>query len=142
MFVILPTTEAESSTFKEWLSAKHGHGPEVFPPSAYGYGVVSGDEILFAAVLEPFHHEGDILAHIYGADPAVFFSKGVLKEMFAVPYSPPFNARRVTLLIHSRFNRVVKVAERLGFEVEGKLKGHYVDDDAIILGAMKKDLEA
>jgi len=134
MQLILPTTEDESMEFKEWVAEKHGQSADVFPSWSYGYGVTNGSgEIIFGVVLEAFHSKSDILGHLYGDNPRVFFNTALVKKMMAVPFTHPFNARRATLMIHSKRRRIIRTAKLMGFEEEGIMKDHFEDDDAVVL---------
>ena len=140
MDLILPTTKEESMEFKEWVAEKHGSTQEKsFPSAAYGYGIKNhDDEIIFGVVLESFHSKSDILGHLYGDDPRVFFNTDIVKRMMAVPFLPPFSARRATMLIHKNRRRIIRTAKLLGFEEEGVLINHFEDDDAVVLGCVAK----
>ena len=143
MQLILPTTEEESMEFKEWIAEKHGHSANVFADKAYGYGVRNGDgEIVLSVVVQPFHNPGNILVQYFADDPKLFFQKGLINESFMVPFHPPLNARRITLVINEVNERSIGVAKRMGFKEEGRMKYHFDNDTAVILGFIRPDLEA
>jgi hypothetical protein len=142
MDLVLPTTEEESLEFKEWLAQSHGHGAEAFPSGAYGYGVKNGDgEIHLAVVVQTFHFPGNILVQYFSDDPNLFFQKDLIKRSFMVPFSPPLNARRITLVINEENERSIGVAKRMGFKEEGRMKFHFDNDTAVILGFIRPGME-
>jgi len=143
MQLILPTTEDESMEFKEWIAEKHGQTTKAFADNAYGYGVRNGDgEIVLSVVVQAFHNPGNILVQYFADDPRLFFQKGLINESFMVPFHPPFEARRITLVINEVNERSISVAKRMGFKEEGRMKQHFGDETAVILGFIRPDLEA
>lgn len=140
--VVYPDTEEGSSEFKIWLAQHHGHEPDVFPAGSYGYGVVDDGEIVFAAVIQTFHYPGDVLVQFFGSDPKIFFRKNLMAEVLTFPFRQPVNARRLTLVINGVHDRSIGVAERWGFRVEGRMPKHFEDDEAVILGYVRPDMEA
>lgn len=143
MDLILPSTAEGSFEFKEWLAHHHGHEPDVFPASAYGYGVKNEDgEIVLGVIVQVFHYPGNILVQYFADDPNLFFQKDLIKRSFMVPFEPPINARRITLVINSVNERSIGVARRMGFKEEGRMKFHFEDDTAVIMGFIRPGLEA
>jgi len=146
MELMLPSTEEGSLIFKQWLAEKHDHPVEFFPANAYGYGLVekeSSDEwlIKMACVLQPFHFPGNVLASYFSEDPTVFFQKQALRALKKVPFGPPFNAHKITVLIRTVHTRSISVALRYGFRGEAILKDHYgPGEDATILGLLRSDV--
>ena len=142
MELVLPTTTEESFEFKEWLAHHHGHEADVFSDDAYGYGVRDKDgKIVLAVIIQIFHYQGNILVQYFADDPNLFFQKDLINQSFMVPFSPPFNARRITLVINSENERSIGVALRMGFKEEGRMKFHFDNDTAVILGFIRPGLE-
>ena len=103
----------------------------------------NGDgEIVLSVVVQPFHNPGNILVQYFADDPKLFFQKGLINESFMVPFHPPLNARRITLVINEVNERSIGVAKRMGFKEEGRMKYHFDNDTGVILGFIRPDLEA
>jgi hypothetical protein len=140
--LVFPKDNAGSLEFKEWLAEHHGHEADVFPENAYGYGIKNGGgEIVVAVVVQPFHYPGDILVQYFASDPKIFFQKELIFKSFMMPFNPPINARRLTLVINGIHDRSIGVAKRMGFREEGRMPFHFGENEAVILGMVRPDLE-
>lgn len=140
--LVLPSTPEASMVFKEWLAEHHGQDVTDFADNAYGYGVIEDDRIVIAVVVQTFHYPGNVLVQYYADDPKVFFQRDLIMRSFLFPFEEPISARRLTLVINSVHERSIGVAKRMGFQQEGRMKFHFGDDDAIILGMIRPGLEA
>lgn len=140
---ITPNTKEGSLEFKEWLAEHHGHDVSAFPDMSYGYGIKDDEgNIRFAVVVQTFHYPGDVLAQYFADDPKLFFSKGIIRKIIDLPFHEPFNARRLTVVINAEHERSIEVAKRWGFVEEGRMKYHFENNEAVILGMVRPDLEA
>ena len=140
MRLVLPNTQAESQEFADWLAQKHGFTSWVAQGPFYAYGVKSGDNIEAAVVLEPFHGDNSYLASISIESPNVLKNRMLTKHTLSVPFTEMFNANRVSLIIEESYTRVIRVAEILGFKIEGKLPNQFGKNSGVLLGMTKDPL--
>lgn len=140
MRLVLPSSPVESQEFADWLAQQHGFEKWVPGGPFWGYGLKDGDNIVGAVILEPFHSNGSFLASISIDSPDVLKNRLLVKHALAVPFSKLFDARRVSLIIEDRYTRVIRVAEILGFRVEGELPRHFGENSGILLGMTKDPL--
>ncbi len=140
MRLVLSKNHAESQEFADWLAKKHGFDKWEATGMFYGFGIKSADSIIAAVILEPFHSTGSFLASMSIDSPDVLKNRELVKRTLAVPFSEMFNAKRVSLIIENRYTRVIRVAEILGFTVEGELPNQFGDNSGILLGMTKDPL--
>jgi hypothetical protein len=140
MRLVLPDSLEESQEFANWLARQHGAEKWAGLGPFFGYGLKDDGEIKLALVIEPFHSSGSYLMSISSGSPSVIKSRDLINEALAVPFTKMFNARRVSLIIEDRFTRVIRVAQILGFKVEGELPKHFGDNSGILLGMTKNPL--
>ena len=140
MRLVLPDSLDESQEFADWLARQHGSEKWAGAGPFFGYGLKEEEEIKAAVILEPFHAVGSYLASMSIENPGVLKNRTLVDETLAVPFTEMFNARRVSLIIEDRFTRVIRVAQILGFKVEGELPNHFGDNSGILLGMTKNPL--
>ena len=140
MRLVLPSSPAESQEFADWLAQQHGVEKWIGSGPFFGYGLKNGDEIVAAVVLEPFHSQGSYLASMSIDSPDVLKNRELTKHVLSVPFSKLFDANRVSLIIEDRYTRIIRVAEILGFKVDGELPNHFGENSGILLGMTKDPL--
>lgn len=140
MRLVLPDTQVESQEFADWLAQQHGFDSWKAQGPFFGYGLKDGGKIKGSMVLQPFFSNGSYLAGIFLDGPNIMREKRLIKKALAIPFSEMFEARRVSLIIEDRYTRVIRVAQILGFKVEGELPKHFGDNSGILLGMTKNPL--
>ena len=140
MRLVLPTTQDESQEFADWLARQHGSAAWHRNGAFYAYGLKDGDEIRAAIIIEPFHSERSYLLSTAMNTPDVMKHRELLKHVFSVPFSKAFDANRISLIIEDTYTRVIRVAEILGFVVEGNLPNHFGENSGVLLGMTKDPL--
>lgn len=99
-------------------------------------GALDGERIIGAVLF--MHHRGySIEAHWAGEKG--WLSRPHLRDIFAFPFST-IGVRRINGLIPKRNKQARKIAERLGFKLEGTLRG--ADDDGrdlMIYGMLRRE---
>jgi hypothetical protein len=138
--LVTPSYPDECKRFADWLARQHGEEEWVATGPFYGYGLMDGDEICAAVILEPFHSEGSILASMSISTPDILRHRSLVKECLSIPFSEMFDANRVSLIIEETYTRVIRVAEFLGFEVEGVLPCQFGSNSGILMGMTKDPL--
>lgn len=140
MRLVIPSTAGESREFADWVARKHDQKRWTYPGPFFGYGTKDGDEINGAIVLEPFHAPGSYLMNVSVETPDFMANRQIIKNALHVPFTELFNARRVSVIIHARYTRTIRVAEIMGFSVEATLADHFEDDDGVLMGMTKDPL--
>ena len=138
MRLVLPTTQDESQEFADWLARQHGKERWTYPGLFYGYGFKNkDDEIVGAAVLEPFHAETSFLINISIDTPLVMRHRHLINKVFEVPFSERFNATRLSVIIHDKYTRTIRVAKNVGFEIDCVLKNHFGSENGVLMSMAK-----
>lgn len=113
---------------------------DVFSPSV-AIGVINNKGGIVAGVVYHDYTEidggGNMQMSIASTNPW-WLTKKRLGGIFHYPFVQA-NCHRVTALVNSRNARSLKLAKGLGFKQEGVMRDYYIDDDAIILGLLRKD---
>ena len=139
MRLALSETHEQSKAFADWLARQHGSEEWGGVGPFYGYGLMDGGEIAAAIILEPFHAPNSVLASMSIDTPDVLRHRTLVKECLAIPFKM-FDANRVSLIIEETYTRVIRVAEFLGFEVEGVLPCQFGTNGGVIMGMTKDPL--
>lgn len=78
----------------------------------------------------------------YGIELTIVAPGSLSAGLFRAVFSYVFNQLgcvRMTMTAQRRNARHVRIAERLGFTVEGIMRGHFGHDDGVILGMLKSE---
>jgi RimJ/RimL family protein N-acetyltransferase len=80
---------------------------------------------------------GDIQMSM-AADSAGWARKGIIRGLLHYPFEQA-GCHRITTITPFRNARALKINAGLGFEVEGRVRRGFGDDDAIIMGLLRED---
>lgn len=127
----------------EWVRARIPHmaGGDFGPCVAIGVEDDTG-RLVAGAVYHGYNAlpgGGDIQMSM-AADSARWARKGVIRGLLDYPFNQA-GCHRVTTITPLRNARALKINAGLGFEVEGRIRRGFGDDDAIIMGLMREDAE-
>lgn len=138
MRLVLPETQSESQEFADWLAQKHGKEKWTYIGLFYGYGFRDRDDnIVGAAVLEPFHSEFSFLVNISIDSPEIMKNRNLIDKVFDTPFSERFRATRLSVIIHEKYTRTIRVAESVGFITECVLEKHFGTENGVLMGMLK-----
>jgi RimJ/RimL family protein N-acetyltransferase len=131
----------QDAAVAEWVRARIPHmaGGDFGPCVAIG--VEDDNGVLVAGAVYHGYSElpggGDIQMSM-AADSARWARKGIIRGLLHYPFVQA-NCHRVTTITPLANGRALKINRGLGFEVEGRLRRGYGDDDAVIMGLMRED---
>ncbi len=127
----------------EWVRVRIPHmaGGDFGPCVAIG--VIDGDgKAVAGAVFHGYNAlpgGGDIQMSM-AADSARWARKGIIRGLLHYPFIQA-GCHRITTITPLRNARAIKINRGLGFEVEGRIRRGFGDDDAIIMGLMIEDAQ-
>lgn len=123
---------------KEQIAAfvqEHGGGGPFRDFSALG--LMSGNELV-AGVIYQHRTTHNVYVHMAAIPGAHWGNRELLYAAFDYPFNQ-MGVRRVTGLIPSRNAHSRKLAEHLGFKLEGNMRHAYADDDMLVYGLLKEE---
>jgi RimJ/RimL family protein N-acetyltransferase len=101
-------------------------------------GLFRGDELLAGAVFTDYMPGGSIEIHVAARPGARWATLAALKAAFRYAFLRN-NVRRVAARIAERNERSWKLAEKLGFEREGRAKSALPDDNLLFYGLLREN---
>lgn len=126
---------------KELIGAYVNIMQGVRPDASWGnftaLGLVRGDDLV-AGIIYNAYEGANVNMHI-GAEKG---SRWLTPEFLFAAFEYPFNQlgkRRATAHMAASNKAAIKFAENLGFELEGKMRNYYADDDAVIYGMLREN---
>lgn len=131
----------QDAAVAEWVRVRIPHmaGGDFGPCVAIG--VADEDGRLVAGVVYHGYTElpggGDIQMSM-AADSARWACRGIIRGLLDYPFNQA-GCHRVTTITPFTNRRTIKLNVGLGFEVEGRIRRGYGDDDAIIMGLLRED---
>ena len=99
-------------------------------------GIVK-NQLLIAAVVYSNLRDGQIEATIVIIDKN-WANKSILYALFAYPFVQ-CNCHRILVTVRDNNKKSIKLAKRLGFRYEGKLRQMFPPHDAVLLGMLRSD---
>lgn len=93
---------------------------------------------LIAGVLYNHFEEGNVFMHVSALKNSHWAKLDFGYAVFSYPFEQ-LGKRRVTSISASRDKTAHRLAERLGFTYEGRLRNYYQDDDAILYGMLREE---
>ncbi len=99
-------------------------------------GIVK-NQLLIAAVVYSNLRDGQIEATIVIIDKN-WANKSILYALFAYPFVQ-CNCHRILVTVRDNNKKSIKLAKRLGFRYEGKLRQMFPPHDAVLLGMLRSE---
>jgi len=116
-----------------WLQSKI---PGISFNDCKAIGIIK-DQKLIAGVVYHNLRDGQIEASIAVTDKN-WANKTILYALFAYPFKQ-CNCHRILVTVRDNNNKSIKLAKRLGFKHEGKLRQMFPPHDAVLLGMLRND---
>jgi len=118
---------------KAWASHKLG---TYFREPCVALGLVNrAGRLVGAVIFNDYEHRNVEMTMIGG--PGIFF-KGMAREVFGYAFDE-LGCNRISITIPERDHAKIKQARRWGWEIEGRKRCYYDEDNAIILGMVRAE---
>ena len=108
-----------------------------FSPWATFIGRLDDDGTIRGVVAYDVMTKYDIQMHWIGTDKR-WITKALCQAAFDYPFRQ-LGLSRVTGIVDERLTDVIKLNERLGFKVEGRIRRGLGDRDSILMGLIRED---
>ena len=116
-----------------WLQSKI---PGISFHDCKAIGIIKNQKLI-AAVVYSNLRDGQIEATIVVEDKN-WANKAILYALFAYPFKQ-CNCNRILVTIRDNNNKSIKLAKKLGFKHEGKLRQMFPPHDAVLLGMLRSE---
>ena len=116
-----------------WLQSKI---PGISFHDCKAIGIIKNQKLI-AAVVYSNLRDGQIEATIVVEDKN-WANKAILYALFAYPFKQ-CNCYRILVTVRDNNNKSIKLAKRLGFKHEGKLRQMFPPHDAVLLGMLRSE---
>ena len=116
-----------------WLQSKI---PGISFHDCKAIGIIK-DQKLIAGVVYHNLRDGQIEASIAVTDKN-WANKTILYALFAYPFKQ-CNCHRILVTVRDNNNKSIKLAKKLGFKHEGKLRQMFPPHDAVLLGMLRSE---
>ncbi len=116
-----------------WLQSKI---PGISFHDCKAIGIIKNQKLIAGVVYHNLR-DGQIEASIAVTDKN-WANKTILYALFAYPFKQ-CNCHRILVTVRDNNNKSIKLAKRLGFKHEGKLRQMFPPHDAVLLGMLRND---
>lgn len=127
------TTDA--TVIAPWLETRAG--VKLHPETQYIAHQISG-KIATAVGFSNYRPDSDIELTVATEGKGLKSAMELIRAVFAYVFDQS-NCRRCTVRISERNEKSIKLATRLGFKVEGRLRQGFGDADALVFGLLRDD---
>lgn len=111
------------------------HLRTIFREPCVAFGVVNGQGLLVGAVIFNDYEHRNVEMTIVG--PRAFY-KDVAREIFLYAFDG-LGCERISLTVPEKHVETIKKARKWGWEIEGRKRRYYGDDNAIIMGMLRSE---
>ena len=116
-----------------WLQSKI---PGISFHDCKAIGIIKNQKLIAGVVYHNLR-DGQIEASIAVTDKN-WANKTILYALFAYPFKQ-CNCHRILVTVRDNNNKSIKLAKRLGFKHEGKLRQMFPPNDAVLLGMLRSE---
>ena len=116
-----------------WLQSKI---PGISFHDCKAIGIIKNQKLIAGVVYHNLR-DGQIEASIAVTDKN-WANKTILYALFAYPFKQ-CNCHRILVTVRDNNNKSIKLAKRLGFKHEGKLRQMFPPHDAVLLGMLRSE---
>lgn len=125
----------DASTIRPWLEERAGI--KLHPETQYIAHQI-GDRIRTAVGFSNYRPDSDIELTVATEGKGLKSAMELIRAVFLYVFDQS-NCRRCTVRISERNQKSIKLATRIGFKQEGRLRQGFDDADALIFGLLRDD---
>lgn len=125
----------DASTIRPWLEDRAGI--KLHPENQY-LGHVVGGKLATAVGFSNYRPDSDIELTVATEGKGLKSAMELIRAVFVYVFEQS-NCRRCTVRISERNQKSIKLATRIGFKQEGRLRQGFGDADALIFGLLRDD---
>lgn len=123
-----------------WVAKQLGQNPDDEFGPCRAIGMELDGQIIGGVVYSHYREQTrDIQLSIAATSPK-WATRGTIAALLAYPFVT-LQCNRATVVVRKRNRRSRKLAEGLGFRLEGTLRQGFLDDDMLILGILREEAE-